>query len=80
MSQSSVEPFRIDDQISSFQDKNPGRLHVTFFVFPQWSDVSLDIIVTIENMKNDVPFAVCKRYPFPTGSTTTPCERRVALT
>ena len=38
-----------------FRDKNPGRLHVTIFVFLQRSKNSSNIEIAIENMKNAVP-------------------------
>ena len=38
-------------QKSFFRDKNPGRLHVTFFDFPQRPKVGSIILLTIENME-----------------------------
>ena len=46
----SVEPFWMKDPEVLFRDENPGRLHVTFFIFSQRPKVSSNIVVAIENM------------------------------
>ena len=72
----SVKPFWMDGWPKSpfFVIKIVKNSHVTLIVVPQQHNVSSNIIVTIENMKNDVPSAVCKKYPSPTSGTTPLCS------
>ena len=74
-----VDPFRMDDLTLLFRDKNPKRLHVTFLSLSNGQKLVQTWLVRIENMKNVVPFAVSKRYPFPRSGTMPLCERRVVI-
>ena len=65
-------------QKSFFREKNPGRSQLTFFVSSQSPEVGSTITVTIENMKKDVPFVMCKRYPAPISDTAHLCKRRAS--
>ena len=60
-------------------------LNLTWFqnVLKSWflslrPKVGSNITVTIENMKNDVPFAVCTWYPAPMSGTAHLCNRRAS--
>ena len=50
-----------------------------FLCFRNSQKVSSNIAVMIENMKNEVPCVMCKRYPSQMIGTTSLCKRRVAL-
>ena len=50
-----------DLRTSLFMDENPGRSHANFLSFKKSSKVSSTITLTMENMGNNVSFAVCKK-------------------
>ena len=75
-----VEPFRLDGPKRHFIGTDIlDDCTWPFFEFLERLEVRSTTMLKTEDMKKDVPCAVCERHPSPTSGTTALCERLLAL-